>query len=111
MATEGPSAFFAARGENDMDLPEVRLLLLLLERAAEGLAAAAPEEERGAESIFCRSKKTEKTVQRAEFDNARPLLEERDEGSREGCSRRDEESWRSPFEEREKETGKKVKRK
>ena len=48
MATEGPSAFFAARGARERDLPDVRLPLL--ERAA-GLAAA-PEEERGEESIW-----------------------------------------------------------
>lgn len=47
MATDGPSAFFAARGARARDLPDVRLVL---ERAA-GLAAA-PEEEMDEESIW-----------------------------------------------------------
>ena len=51
MATEGPSAFFAARATKERDLPEVRLLLLLLLGRAAGLAAA-PEEERDEASIL-----------------------------------------------------------
>jgi hypothetical protein len=62
MATEGPSAFFAARGANERDLPNVRLLLP--ERAA-GLAAA-PEEERGEESILPKRRRSTGNV-RAEF--------------------------------------------
>ena len=54
MATEGPSAFLAARGARERALPVVRLLLLLLLEliTAAGLAAAAPVEERGEASIF-----------------------------------------------------------
>lgn len=69
MATEGPSAFFAARGARARDLPDVRLLLP--ERAA-GLAAA-PEEERDEESIWLKSSdkerrsKTESSVQIPSF--------------------------------------------
>ena len=87
MATEGPSAFFPARGAKARDLPDVRLLLL--ERAA-GLAAA-PEEERDEESIWLKSGKrgdrTESVRERRflAFD-ARPLRKSRAGGAEKDAS-------------------------
>ena len=83
MATEGPSAFFAARGAKARDLPDVRLLLT--ERAA-GLAAA-PEEERDEESIWLENA----AIESADFLalDARPFLECR--RGRGGCKRRERE--------------------